>query len=152
MKTGEAAAHQRAWLREDLRQRATVSSLFWHLCSPFVCYFTGSNVAVPTRPVWRAAGEATMLKHPRSQLSVPSPIKRPPSLPRCNDALQCLPQELRQRLRHAAYGHERAAAGLRQEGDAAARAVADDGARQKLEDYQEQASLRALGREQVCSR
>jgi len=58
-------------------------------------------------------------------------------------------QELRQRIKHLAYGHDRATAALKQEGDAAVRATADENARRLVEDYQEKAALRALNREQV---
>lgn len=58
-------------------------------------------------------------------------------------------QELRQRIRHLSYGHERATIGLKQEGDAALRAAADAAGRRQLEDYQEKAVLRRLGREQA---
>jgi hypothetical protein len=59
------------------------------------------------------------------------------------------PQELRQRIRHLSYGHGRAGVKLKQDADAALHAAAQAESRQRLEDYQEKAALRRLGREQV---
>lgn len=58
-------------------------------------------------------------------------------------------QELRQRIRHLSYGHGRAVIKLKQDADAALHAAAEADSRQRLEDYQEKAALRRLGREQV---
>ena len=59
-------------------------------------------------------------------------------------------QELRQRIRHLSYGHGRAVIKLKQDAEAALHAAAEAESRQRLEDYQEKAALRRLGREQVC--
>jgi hypothetical protein len=59
------------------------------------------------------------------------------------------PQELRQRIRHLSYGHGRTVIKLKQDADAALHAAAEAESRQRLEDYQEKAALRRLGREQV---
>ena len=58
-------------------------------------------------------------------------------------------QELRQRIKHLVYGHDRAVAGLMAESDAAGAAAAAANRRRLAEDYAERTALRALGREQV---
>ena len=61
-------------------------------------------------------------------------------------------QELRQRMKHLAYGHTRVVAALKSDADAANAANVAASSRRLVEDYAERTALKALGREQVNSR
>lgn len=60
-----------------------------------------------------------------------------------------LTQELRQRIKHLAYGHDRFVTSLKHETDAATAASADAARRRLDEDFAERASMKALNREQA---